>query len=323
MIDLELYKKHYSNVQENRNTYIGGSDVGTILGVNPFKSAYTLYLEKTGQIEAPDISDEEPVWWGTEMEDLVAKRFALKAKAAGHSLTLHRTNFERRSKTFPFLVAHIDREVYEYVGDEFYRVGLECKTTSSWNKTDYEEGDIPPAHYAQVQFYIMMSDAPYWYYAVKRDSEFHWCRVNRDDEYIEDMLNAVIDFWNHVQAKDGEVFTDGSKSTTDALNKRWKAEPEEMADISGCRNLIHIAEDAEEQIKIFEDIRDTAKNKIRETLGTASVGLIEGYTVTWKEQTSDRVDTKALKKDHPDLYEQYKKASTTRVLRINRKKEKK
>lgn len=323
MIDLELYKKHYSNVQENRNTYIGGSDVGTILGVNPFKSAYTLYLEKTGQIEAPDISDEEPVWWGTEMEDLVAKRFALKAKTAGHSLSLHRTNFERRSKTYPFLVAHIDREVYEYVGDEFYRVGLECKTTSSWNKTDYEEGDIPPAHYAQVQFYIMMSDAPYWYYAVKRDSEFHWCRVNRDDEYIEDMLNAVIDFWNHVQAKDDGIPVGGSESSTQSLNGLYKADNDEMADLNGYTAYFELIEELDRNINGLEEMKENAKNIIRHMMGTASVGLIEGYTVTWKEQTSYRIDTKALKKDHPDLYEQYKKASTTRVLHINRKKEKK
>lgn len=323
MEELELYRKHFTSVKDDRNTYIGGSDVGTILGVNPYKSAYTLYLEKTGQIETPDISDEEPVWWGTEMEDLVAKRFLHKAKEAGHRISLNRTNFERRSKKYPFLVAHIDREVNEYIDDVFYRVGLECKTTSSWNKTNYEEGDIPAAHYAQVQFYMMMSDAPYWFYAVKRDSEFHWCKVQRDDEYIDAMLKAVIDFWNHVQAKDDGIPVGGSESSTQSLNGLYKADKDEMADLNGYTAYFELIEELDSNIKSLEEAKENAKNIIRHTMGTASAGLVEGYSVTWKEQTSGKFDSKKFRKDHPDLYEEYTNSTTTRVLRINRKKEKK
>ncbi|OHX19559.1 hypothetical protein BI344_17800 [Chromobacterium sphagni] len=37
-----------------RNTGIGGSDAGTVLGINPYKTAYQLYLEKRGEIAADD-----------------------------------------------------------------------------------------------------------------------------------------------------------------------------------------------------------------------------------------------------------------------------
>ena len=38
------------NNYEYRNQGIGGSDAGVVLGVNPYKTPLSLYLEKTGQI---------------------------------------------------------------------------------------------------------------------------------------------------------------------------------------------------------------------------------------------------------------------------------
>ncbi len=35
---------------KDRNKGIGGSDAGSVLGLNPWKSAYTLWCEKTGKI---------------------------------------------------------------------------------------------------------------------------------------------------------------------------------------------------------------------------------------------------------------------------------
>lgn len=42
-----------------RTSGIGGSDAGTIMGANPWKSPYQLWLEKTGQVEAEDIDDRK------------------------------------------------------------------------------------------------------------------------------------------------------------------------------------------------------------------------------------------------------------------------
>lgn len=58
-----------------RTSGIGGSDAGTIMGSNPWKSPYQLWLEKTGQVEAEDISNKGPVYWGTKLEPLIAKKF--------------------------------------------------------------------------------------------------------------------------------------------------------------------------------------------------------------------------------------------------------
>lgn len=59
---------------EDRRKGIGGSDVGTILGLNKWKSPYQLWLEKTGQVEL-DESNSEPAYWGNVLEEIVAKEF--------------------------------------------------------------------------------------------------------------------------------------------------------------------------------------------------------------------------------------------------------
>ena len=56
---------------------IGGSDASAVLGLNPYKTNTELYLEKTGQRTAPDISDKDYVKYGHDAEPLLRSLFAL------------------------------------------------------------------------------------------------------------------------------------------------------------------------------------------------------------------------------------------------------
>ena len=40
-----------------RRTGIGGSDIGTIMGLNPFESAFGLWAKRTGQIADPPVNN--------------------------------------------------------------------------------------------------------------------------------------------------------------------------------------------------------------------------------------------------------------------------
>lgn len=61
-----------------RRKGIGGSDIATILGLNKWKSPLQLFLEKTGKVQAEDLSDKEVIYWGNVLEDVVAKEFEKK-----------------------------------------------------------------------------------------------------------------------------------------------------------------------------------------------------------------------------------------------------
>jgi len=256
---------------ENRRDYIGGSDIGTIMGCNPWKSRYTLWAEKTGLIEPEDISDVEAVWWGVHLEDLVAERFTMKT-----GIKTRKSNFAYSCEEFPFLRGHVDRISVRG------KRGLECKTTSSWNKTKFEEGEIPPMHWWQCQFYLFITGYQIWDLATKRDNQFFISEIKRDDEAIERMLDACQDFWNHVQ--NGEpVEIDESESTTETLEKMY---PEGLAndtvDLSSVEDTLDALQACSIQKKNIDQIANGYRNEIKALLQEKNRGESKSYVVTWK-----------------------------------------
>ena len=256
---------------ENRNQYIGGSDIGTIMGVNQWKSPYTLWAEKTGLITPEDISDVEAVWWGTNLEDLVAKRFTMKT-----GIAVRKSNFAYGCKEYPYLRGHVDR-----LGAK-EKVGLECKTTSSWNKCKYEEGVIPDQHYWQCMFYIFLTGIDTWYLATKRDSQFYVTKVTRDDEAIERMLDACEDFWNHVQTGEPPE-VDGSESTQETLDAIYPNSVEgDTVNLDKYEDTLLALLAIQLQEKSLKELKNKYQNEIKAVLGENSRGETGQFIVTWR-----------------------------------------
>ncbi|EGO8273418.1 endonuclease, partial [Enterococcus faecalis] len=103
MIQSTLSMSHQEWLEDRRKG-IGGSDVATILGLNQYKSAYQLWLEKTGQVELKD-TESEPAYWGNVLEEVVAKEFQ---ERTGKKVRRRNQVFEH--SLHPFLRANIDRE---------------------------------------------------------------------------------------------------------------------------------------------------------------------------------------------------------------------
>lgn len=57
----------------DRLSGIGGSEAAAALGESPFKTVWELWLEKTGEVEQPDLSDRLYVRLGQVMERGVGK----------------------------------------------------------------------------------------------------------------------------------------------------------------------------------------------------------------------------------------------------------
>lgn len=63
-------------------------------------------------------------------------------------------------------------------------------------------------------------------------------------------------------------------------------------------------------------------NWVRSVLGDAELLTIGGEkAASWKWQTTRRVDVKALGADHPELVEQYRNETRSRVLRYTKEKQ--
>ena len=256
---------------ENRKDYIGGSDIGTIMGVNQWKSPYTLWAEKTGLITPEDISDKDAVWFGVMEEDIVAKRFMMKTE-----LKVKKSNFAYGCEEYPYLKGHVDRIASKG------KWGLEIKTTSSWNKTNYDEGEIPEAHYWQCMFYMFLTGWDIWYLATKRDNRFYITKIARDEEAIERMLSACEEFWNHVQT--GEpVEIDGSASTQETLDEMYPEERKgEIVDLEKEEDTLLALLEIGSQEKNLKELKTKYQNEIKAVLGEAERGETGQFNVSWK-----------------------------------------
>ena len=301
--------KHHTIVYDGdpskgRNSYIGGSDVGTILGLNPYKSAFTLWLEKTGRIEPEDISNKLPVWIGTNIEDTIAKRFEFET-----GMQVYRSNKTYVLDDYPFIRAHVDRLIKNCPS------GLECKSTSSHNKTNYADGEIPAMHYAQVQHYMMCLARPSWFVATLRDnSEFYHPLIKRDDEFIEMMFNAELRFWQHV-VEDTQPEIDGSDSTTESI-KRITGVNESLVTTTMNEELHNLVVESLKKRKELDSLKHECNeidNRIKMLMSNSDVALspLDDVRVSYKWVNGrGSFDTKQLKKDHPEIFEQYFKAGT-------------
>lgn len=276
-----------------RTMGIGGSDAGTIVGDNPWKSPYALWLEKTGQLVPEDISGTDPVYWGTTLEDIVAREFT---KRTGKRVRRCGT---MQSNDVPWMLANVDRLV---IGE---KAGLECKTTNAFNIKAWQDDGLPNAYYWQCQHYMMVTGLPAWYIAVLIGGQhYDYKCISRNDDDIDYLAQKEEEFWNMVQTMTPPPI-DGSRSTTEAIQDQYpggQTEPVELP--QEAADALALIDNAKAERKRLDDVITTQENVIKCLMGDDEIATIGDRKVTWKNQKGRiTVDTKKLKKEFPDVYE--------------------
>lgn len=154
-MSLRMYEyKSREEWLESRKQFIGGSDASCILGLNAWKSNLDLFREKTGKQEAPDLSGNEAVEYGTKAEEHIRALFALDHPELEVSYVPY--NSWHNSK-YPFAAASLDG----WLTDTDGRKGIwECKTAIITNKAQAEkwDGQIPNNYYCQILHYFMVTE---------------------------------------------------------------------------------------------------------------------------------------------------------------------
>lgn len=294
-----------------RSATIGGSDAASIVGLNPHKSAYALWAEKTGKVVPEDISQKEAVRLGTDLEDYVAHRFMEKT-----GKKVRRENYTVFRDDMPFAHANYDRLV---IGE---RAGLEIKTTNALNLKKFKNGEYPANYYVQCCHYLLMSGLERWYLAVLvLGVEFKVFTIERDEAELAALKMAEENFWYQVQ-NDLPPAIDGMDSTIDALNETFPAsEPDTEMDLTGCAVDLAILDECTQQIKALEGKKKAAQARVMETLGAAEKGFYSTYSVSWKSQKRSTFDREKWEKEHGTIPEEYFKVSECRPFKFNKTKE--
>lgn len=295
---------------KQRRAGIGGSDVGTVLGLNKYKSPYQLWLDKTGQLDVEEELTSDAAHFGNVLEEVVAKEFSERT-----GKRVRRANRMFIHPDYPYLMANIDRDV---VGEDAI---LECKTASMYLADRWEGEEIPEQYICQVQHYMNVLDRDYTYIAVLIGGQkFVWKKIERDQELIDIIQEKLIEFWEVNVKQNIPPAIDGSESTEAYIKERY-AKSETGKEISlkkDIDDLLDQRNELQEAKKATESSIKEIDNLIKVELGEkeAEIGIAPRHIVTWKPIESTRIDTKRIKAEAPDVFKKYSKTSTYKKLTI-------
>lgn len=326
---------------EIRRHGIGGSDVAACLGLSPWRTPLSVYLDKRG--ESTDSVQSESAYWGTVLEDTVAKEFERRL-----GMKVQRVRRVIRAGEDGFMIANIDRAIVNpdiagnvRVIDDPEKITanggrrittdaiLECKTASSFKIGDWgdtqefeiktgefvSEHKIPLYYETQVQWYLGITGASVCYLAVLiGGQDFRIYRIERNEEAIKALQEKCLHFWKDYVLAGIEP----NAINIEDIKRLYKVDNGEMLEADQqAATLIG---------ELMLAKTETKKSKAREAaLSEELAGLIGpnlGFMIagekaaTYKAETRTTFDSVTFKKEHPALYKQYSKDKTTRVMKV-------
>lgn len=289
-----------------RRTGIGGSDIGAIIGVSPFKSAVDVFLAKT----EPNPTEEknELFYWGHALEAPISDRFALE-----HSVDVIRDVPIARHPRYEWMVANVDGII-----NDFTRGILEIKTVSAFGGRDWGadgSDEVPLSYVAQCAWYMAVMDYDYAILAALfGGNQYREFRIERDADLETILIDKGREFWfNHVQTGIAPEAT--TESDALRLFRRDNGNSIECGDDVFAQ--YQMLKQAKEHAKHLDGEIGLLETKIKIAMGEAATLNYHGQTLaTWKSQSANRMDTKALEAAHPEIASKFRKVSESRVLRL-------
>ncbi len=294
----------------NRAAFLGGSDIGAILGVSKYRSAIDVWLEKTGK--KVHQKDNFALRFGSFAESFIADEYAALTaeKLVDHPQGLIHPKYS-------FCVGHIDRFILAnrdlplFTADGVLNAKklLECKTANHYSQGDWGEPGsdaIPLPYLCQCLWYLGITDLAEIDVAVLLGgSDLRIYTITRDLELESLLFEKAAFFWTeHVQKdippKPQSMDDCQALFQRACVGKSIEANHETLALVRQLKTLEAQAQEEKEQI-------DQIKQTLMETMADAEVLTYFGKPIiTWKApKPSYRIDTKRLSQEHPELVKAY------------------
>jgi putative phage-type endonuclease len=279
-----------------RKNYLGGTDLSSIAGLNPYRTALDVYLDKTSDDIACETSPA--MRWGNLLEEAVAKAYS---EDTGQTIEIEPNTIYHPS--MKFLGANIDR----WVGDKEYV--LECKTAGFTRGKEWgEEGtdQIPESYLVQVAYYAAICAVPKIDIAVLiGGQDFRIYTYERTKELEDKLIKIACNFWdNHIEKR----IPPKCVSTRDTFNLFPQSNYQEIVAESNIMEKLEQLKSLKKEENRIADTIEKLKTDIQEFMRDYDV-LIDNQgnvIATWKNTTPRSFfDLKRFKDEAKDLYLKY------------------
>lgn len=315
-----------------RTVTVGGSDIGTLCGLNKYSTPMQLFAQKTMRV--PPYPGNFHTRLGTRLEGFIAEELQYTingAKILGDEFL--------EDPFRPWRTAQIDNRAYIPQWDCI--VNIECKKgtpSSQWGKgskitdageiaVDGEDDLIPKSYYLQCiwgQMVGLAVDESYpkitlllcW---MPLETKIRIYVIRYDEEIAKMLAQTADDFvFNHLIPDEAPRATDSEKS--DYLRHKSNVDAGDKIIWPEARDCARALQDVNAEIDALKERKQAIQDEITAHIGEGDAVWSDENTLvaTWKASTTNRFDTTTFKKVHPDLFEKFSKASVARrfVLKI-------
>lgn len=288
-----------------RRQGVGGSDVGSILGISPFGSPFSVWATKVGLIPEEDAS--EVMEFGKWAELMIAPWFQAKT-----GLYVRAEQEQREWPDNPVHRCTIDGEVGEGPDFTVPLGGLQMKAHGPGRPLD----ELPVHEQAQGQWEMHVNGWDREWFAVLMGRRLDPVVLDRDDADIAAIVRRVDDFWAEYVLPGKPPPADGSDATARALFHIYpKHVAHKAVAIDDLAEVVAAWRQAKAAVKTNEALESQYGNQIREALGDAEEGTVDGrVAVTWKGHTQTGFDVKAHRAECPDCARRFETKTPVRTL---------
>jgi putative phage-type endonuclease len=217
-----VFESGTSAWHEARAYSLGGSEIGTIMGLNPWESAYALWAKKTGKIENPPLTNWA-VRFGQAFEEPILKLWAEEHPEYEVFVTGTYQDCDNS-----FLHANPDALARHKETGEWLVV--EVKTA----RTSFES--LPPTYEAQVRHYMMVLKIDRAVVVAVAGMTWQEFWVERDEFTEQVQLDQAKLFLSHI-VNDTKPDYDGAESTYEVIRKLHPLIDDTEIEIDGLHQL--------------------------------------------------------------------------------------
>ena len=288
---------------ETRRHGIGGSDIGAICGLSPYKTPVEVYLSKVEPAEPYSASPQ--AHWGSLMEPLLAQDYALR-----HKVMLDHPD-TRSHPVYHWALGNVDGVIPKKAIVEFKTVWPGSPIENQFGEEGTDQ--VPESYVAQVLWYLAIFDLPRAHIVAMfmRSATVREYVIERQGPLEKLLLERGRLFWeNHIVMRQPPAPT--KLTDVDRLFRRG----EEGLSLEATPELSELCgqlKARKDELKRLTKESEELEIQIKAEMGNASTLTWQSKPiVTWKNSTSKVFDQKKYANDYPNLFEEYKVPRETR-----------
>ena len=309
-----------------RTKGVGGSDIHHLFSLPPYGCARKLWYDQKEQVPDYPFYGNFATERGSKLEDLVVKEYQEKT---GNIVSKDKTFFTHPA--YPILIGNIDATLVKIESKRGIGV-LECKCPGLQMFKKIKREGLPESYILQMQHYLLVTGRKFGDFAILNAElwDLIWFEVLEDKDIQEKIKNECVSFWGLVEGEAGPERLKASDKRCISCPYRTSCQGEELLKalkipeakeneivtdttmsslIDEYKELSEIVSEASEEL---EKVKAEIKEKMEKTL-VVDTGNARVY---YRPEESKRLNSKKLKAEKPEIYEEYLSKSISRPLRV-------